>query len=142
MSRNSFADDQEVGSQQEIHLVNAGKTLLKKNSFLVSTTDNAAIEACVVDDQDVESQQPSLLNASNAQRRWRHLVYLVQKAHQKLVSEANSTVMDTQLEVSSLKSSLFHRKTTQHFHNNSPPKQLLSDRAYKFVSLQMIFRLF
>ncbi|KAI6704666.1 hypothetical protein NL676_007628 [Syzygium grande] len=102
MSRKSFADDQEVGSQQEIHLVNAGKTPLKKNSFLVSTTDNAAIEASVVDDQDVESQQPSLLNASNAQRRWRHLVYLVQKAHQKLVSEANSTVMDTQLESTEL----------------------------------------
>ncbi|XP_056172114.1 calcium-transporting ATPase 12, plasma membrane-type-like [Syzygium oleosum] len=97
MSRKSSADDQEVGSQQEILLVNAGKTLLKKNSFLISTINNAAIEVCAVDDQDVESQQPSLLNAGNTQRRWWHLVYLVQKAHQKLVSAANNTEMDTQL---------------------------------------------
>ncbi|KAI6704663.1 hypothetical protein NL676_007625 [Syzygium grande] len=102
MSRKSSAADQEVGSQQEILLVNAGKTLLKKNSFLISTMNNAAIEVCAVDDQDVESQQLSLLNAGNTQRRWWHLVYLVHKAHQKLVSAANNTVMDTQLESTEL----------------------------------------
>ncbi|KAL3740902.1 hypothetical protein ACJRO7_022086 [Eucalyptus globulus] len=112
MSQKSFADDLDIESQQKNLLVDAGgaprrrwqlvSSVLRANSILISITKKTLIRASAVDDQDVESQQPTRLNTGKTLRRRWHLVYLVVKALRGFVSTANNPVMETQLDSAEL----------------------------------------
>ncbi|KAF8030486.1 hypothetical protein BT93_E2812 [Corymbia citriodora subsp. variegata] len=108
MSQKRFADDLDIEAQQENLLVDTGgaprrrwqrvSLVLKAYSILTVTTNNTAIKACAVDDQDVESQQPTLLNTGKTLRRRWHMVYLVVKALRVFSLTANNPATETRLQ--------------------------------------------